>query len=322
MPPGVNDRDYSRLNNLTGSLDRLEPSDLADLGNVADISLGEFYGAALWQINKTMGSPFKSVLKMALLEEYMFNHGSRGLLCTEMKERLLSDKQDMDMLDPYVLMLDRASTYLIEQNRLDDLDLLRRSFYLKASPRLTLADHRKTELPRKKKLMVNLIREWGWSHSQAEKLNNYQNWGFRESQGFNQEINAFMTKTYKNVSAQLNKQKDQVGLTISQRDMNVLGRKLYVFYSKRTNKIEFLKHVIEDPPVLRGLTIQPYLLSSREKVWGAFRGMLSRDTVSTGVGISALLKNAPNLTEVLIWLVTNQLYDAGTTINLNQGRAT
>ena len=320
MPPGVNDEDYSRLKVLSENINRLDPTVMADLGNVANISLGEFYGAALWQINKTMGSPFKSVLKMALLEEYMFNHGSRGLLCTELKEKLLSNKQNMDMLDPYVLMMDRASTYLTEQNRLAELDLLRRSFYLKANPRLTLTDHRKKELPRKKKLLVNLIREWGWNHGQVEKLNNYQNWGFRESQVFNQEINAFMTRTYKNVSSELNQQKDQVGLTISQRDMTVLGRKLYIFYSKRTNKIEFLKHVIEDPPVLNGLTMQPYFSNSGERVWGAFRGMLSREAVATGVGISALLKNSPYLTEVLIWLITNQLYDADTTINLNHGQ--
>ena len=320
MPPRTSDEEYAKLSGLAKRSSRIDKTRLVDMGNVHNISLGEFYGAAIWQINKTIGSPFKSVLKMALLEEYMINHGSRGLLSDELKQRLLSNENDVRFLDPYVLMFERASAYLIENNRLGDLDLLRRSLYLKAGAGLTLADHRRTDLPRKKQVMVNLVRDWGWSHKLVENLNNYHHWTSGESQRFSDEINNFVIRTYKNVNSEMNRQKDQVGLKISQRDLTVLGRKLFIFFSSRTNKVESIKSVIEDPPALTSLTIQPRIDSKGKKVWEGYRGFLSREAAAAGEGAALLLRISPYLAEVLIWLVNNRLYDEGTSINLNAGQ--
>ncbi|MFH1137936.1 MAG: class I adenylate cyclase [Pseudomonadota bacterium] len=319
MPPGVNDGEYLRLAEIIGGSGRVDYSRLVDMGNIRSISLGEFYGAAIWQINKTMGSPFKSILKMAMLEEYMLNHGRRGLLCTELKTRLLANEAEAIHLDPYVLLFDRAGTYLAEQNRLEDLDLLRRSLYMKSGANLTLADYRKKELPRKKRVMVNLVREWGWNHQRIDQLNNFQNWTFRESQEFSQETHDFIIRTYKTISSELSKQSEQVGLIISQRDLTVLGRKLFVYYSKRTNKVESTLNVIEAPPALNGLTLQPLLDSQGERVWRAFRVLLSWSAVQADENTRSALFSSPDLAQILIWLVNNQLYDSRTSINLNLG---
>ena len=319
MPPGVSDPEYLRLAELIGNSGRVDYSRLVDMGNVRGISLGEFYGAAIWQINKTMGSPFKSILKMAMLEEYMLNHGSRGLLCTELKKRLIANEDEAIHLDPYVLLFDRASTYLAERNRLEDLDLLRRSFYMKSGAKLTLADYRKSDLQRKKRVMVDMVRTWGWNHQRIEKLNNFHNWTYRESHKFSKETHDFIIRTYKTISAELNKQSEQVGLVISQRDLTVLGRKLFVYYSKRTNKVESTLNVIEAPPALNGLTLQPMVAPDGQRIWSAFRALLSWSAVQSGEGGKASLFSSPDLAQILIWLVNNQLYDSDTSINLNLG---
>lgn len=317
MPLGVSDEEYNRLAEVVKHSNRINMSDLVDMGNVHGISLGEFYGAAIWQINKTIGSPFKSVLKMALLEEYMFSRGGKGLLCDELKQRLLTNEEEIQLLDTYVLMFDRASEFLTQKSRFDDLELLRRSLYLKSGAKLALADHRRTDLPRKGHVLVNLIRNWGWQHKAVEHLNNYHLWSFRESQEFSQEINRFIIKAYKSVSDELNKQEEQSDLKITKRDLTVLGRKLFIFYSKRTNKVESIKSVIEAPPSLNSLTIQPHINGSGSKVWAAYRGLLSKERVAGGEAASLLMRRSPYLPEVLIWLVTNRLYDAGTSVNLN-----
>lgn len=319
MPPNISDDEYNRLRELANRSNRIDSARFVDLGNVYNISLGEFYGAAIWQINKTIGSPFKSVLKMALLEEYMINHGSKGLLGDELKRRLLSDENDARFLDPYVLMFDRASTYLAENNRLEDLDLLRRSLYLKSGVDLTPADHRRTDLPRKKRVMAKLVQDWSWSHKKMEHLNDYHYWSTRESQRFSNEINRFIVRTYKNVSAELNSQKDDAGLTISQRDLTVLGRKLFIFFSERNNKVASVKNVIEQPPALTSLTVQARLDEKGNKVWEAYRGLLSREVTANGEASASLLRSSPYLSDVLIWLVNNRLYDESTSINLNPG---
>ena len=317
MPPGVTDDDYTRLADLIRRSGRLDGNRLVDMGNVFDISQGEFYGAAIWQINKTMGSPFKSILKMALLEEYMVNHGRKGLLCDDLKRRLISNQEEIDFLDPYVLMFERASDYLKEEGLLNELDLLRRSLYMKSGASLALPDYRNTDLPRKKRVMVRLVRQWNWNHKIVARLNNFHNWSFRESQTFSKETNAFIIRTYRNVSRELNARRDEVGLAISQRDLTVLGRKLFIHYSRRTNKVESIKSVIEAPPALDGLTIQPHVDEEGELHWVAYRALLSRHNISRGMGEHTMLLKSADLAKVLVWLVTNQLYSSRTSINLN-----
>lgn len=319
MPPGVSDSEYDRLASLLNYSHRINVSSLVEMGNVHNISLGEYYGAAIWQINKTIGSPFKSVLKMALLEEYISNRGGKGLLCDELKRRILFNEKDIQFLDPYILMFERASTYLTQDGRQDDLELLRRSLYLKSGCRLNLTDYRRTDLPRKTQVMVNLIRSWGWSHRDVERLNTYHNWTFRESQKYSQDINRFIIRAYKNITRQLAEQDQNGEQRISQRDLTVLGRKLFIFYSRRTNKVDSIKNVIESPPALNGLTLQPHINATGHKVWAAYRGLHSRENILKGGGTSALLRSSPYLTAVLIWLVNNRLYDARTTVNLNSG---
>jgi adenylate cyclase class 1 len=323
MPPGVDDQEYARMAEIVTRSHRVDGSRLVDMGNVHTISFGEFYGAAIWQINKTMGSPFKSILKMALLEEYIINHGERGLLCTELKQRLISNEEEIGFLDPYVLMFERAAEYLSEKGRMEDLDLLRRSLYMKTSAGLQLADFRRRDLVRKKQVMVRLVREWGWSYKHVEPLNNFHGWTFRQALRFSQETNAFIRRTYRNVSEAIARQKEltqETGLTISQRDLTVLGRKLYIFYSKRTNKVDSILNVIETPPAIRGLTLQPQRDSEGKKIWTAYRALLSPDGVNSPEGAAAMLRSCEDLAEIMAWLVNNQLLDSNTSINLNPGR--
>jgi len=317
MPPGVDDEEYARLARFILNSNRINAAGLVDLGHVHDISLGEFYGAAIWQINKTIGSPFKSVLKMGLLEEYMLNRGRQGLLSTELKRRLLSNENEVQFLDPYVLMFDRVAAYLAGKDRREDLDLLRQSLYMKAGVQISLGDYRRTDLPRNKLILVNLIRQWGWNHKTVQRLNDYHNWSFRESQQFSEKINRFILSTYKSVSEELNKQQIQSELKISPRDLTILGRKLFIFYSRRTNKIESIKRVIEDPPALKGMTLHPHIDPKGCKTWSAFRGLMSRESIDGGAGTLSLLTSSPFLPEVLLWLINNHLWDTATTVNLN-----
>ncbi len=318
MPPEVSDSEYMQLYTLVSHSVRLDAGGLADLGNVRTISLSEYYGAAIWQINKTIGSPFKSVLKMALLDEYMMNTEPTGLLCDDLKRRLQLSKAAVHMLDPYVLMFERASNYFDSSGRWDDLDLLRKSMYLKIGEKLTFADYRQKRLPRKRQAMVEMVQKWGWKQSDIDHLNAYHYWSFRESQIFSQQINSFIFRTYKRITTEL-KQQQHSGLTISQRDLTVLNRKLFAFYARRPYKVESIKNVIESPPVLTALTIQTELDEQNTGCWAAYRSFLSREKTSNSEGIALMLQRSKHLAHTLIWLVVNRLYGNATSINLNSG---
>ncbi|MFH1138495.1 MAG: class I adenylate cyclase [Pseudomonadota bacterium] len=318
-PPDIDDGQYAQWVETAKNSKLLDFAELVDLGNVHRVSLGELYGAAVWQINKTIGSPFKSVLKLALLEDYLHTRGANGLLCDELKRRIFSDEQNVQNIDPYVLMFERAAAHITGENRANDLELLRRSLYLKVGAGITGADYRKRRLPRKKRVMLQLVQRWGWSQARIEELNNYHNWSFTESREFSRAINGFVFRAYENVSRELNAQKENERLTITQRDLFVLKRKLFIFYSQRDNKVDSIRNVIEAPPPLDGLTIQPFRNTDGQGMWGVYRGLLSKEKAAEAGSQGLLLKSSPQLAGLLIWLVNNRLYGENTTINLNSG---
>ena len=317
LPPNLDDREYNRLAAVAKSSYRLDSTQFLDEGNVHDISLEEFYGAAIWHINKTIGSPFKSILKLAVLEEYLFNQGQNGLLCDELKARLQQNVEEAEFLDPYLLMFDRASRHLLAEGRYHHLDLLRRALYMKSGAKLSVQDYLQTRLPRKKRVMLRLVHQWGWDRHTLSKLNSYRHWSFQETKDFSDEVNRFIRETYRRVTAEMEQRAPGVRPAINQRDLNVLGRKLYIFYSRRDEKVDSLRNVIEQRPALYGLTLNACRNEYGEAGWEAYRGFASRENIMWGDVRPLLLKRAPSLAGILIWLVTNQLYSHDTSIQLN-----
>ncbi|MEW5724365.1 MAG: class I adenylate cyclase, partial [Thermodesulfobacteriota bacterium] len=320
MPPGVDGTEYERLARRTQASTLLNPNELVDMGNLEPLSLSEFYGAAIWQISKTIGSPFKSVLKIALLEEYIMNRGAQGLLADELKRRLTAGLKEAEFVDPYLLMFDRATNYLEAEKRRLDLNLLRRCLYLKVGEKVTWAGSVKENLPRKKRIMANLVHEWAWNPAELEFLNNYHNWPFEESQRFSEQINGFIFRAFDKIADELSAQKEPSTPGITRRDLKVLERKLFAFYQTRPHKVDSIKNVIERPPVLSGLTIQRALDDRDEASWLLYRGLLSRDKAAEESSGTLLLKRSAWLAEALVWLVNNRLWGRETTLNLNAGR--
>lgn len=51
----------------------LTPNEWLDLGGLSSLSAEEYFGASLWQLYKSIDSPYKAVLKTLLLEAYSGN---------------------------------------------------------------------------------------------------------------------------------------------------------------------------------------------------------------------------------------------------------
>ena len=65
--------------------------DLIDLGDLKTINRSEYFGAALWQFQKSLLFPLKSILKMALLETALYVPDD-PLLCHQYREKILTRK--------------------------------------------------------------------------------------------------------------------------------------------------------------------------------------------------------------------------------------
>ena len=88
-PVDCDDNRYAELMEMIQNNDTLlNREEYIDMGNVDDISNGEFFGASIWALIKSFKSPFKTLMKMGILEDYMFTETKSNLLCHQVKQRI------------------------------------------------------------------------------------------------------------------------------------------------------------------------------------------------------------------------------------------
>ena len=314
-PPGVDDAEYARtLQGLHGSFE-VDLRKYVDLGNVSDIPGSELFGAALWQINKALSSPFKSVLKIALLETLIDPEGDATLLCDELKRNVLAQKAAVEERDPYLLMMDRLLMFYGRKKRPEVVDLLRKCFYNKVKVKVTTQLKRKPNPAFKEEAMIRYAEKWGWDDTRTGILNNYEEWNFDQMVKLGTELHAFLLDTYKRVTDEL-KGREDVKAGISNADLTVLGRKIFSFYKRKPGKLDPVKKASDDALRQESLTFMPQVQMGKKPVWTVYRGNVSTD-VARRINVErAAIRKSASLAELACWLCVNQIIDAGTFLHL------
>ena len=168
-----------------------------DLGHLAQIAPGEFLGAGLWQLFKGIESPYKSLLKLLLVEVYATEHPRVNCLSLSFKQTVYANRLDLDELDPYVVVYRRIEQYLQGRGELQRLELVRRSLYLKVGHKLSGSE---TGMQWQRRLLQRLTREWGWNEQHLAMLDNRSRW---EAQQVSHELRALareLSVSYRSLS--------------------------------------------------------------------------------------------------------------------------
>ncbi len=131
-PPRLSAKAYARHQEALRRAVALPGGAFLDLGRMESIPRGEFYGAALWQMVKALKSPFKSVLKLGLLEKYMAGDADQLLLCERIKEALLRGERDLWVVDAYAVLFREVYEHFETRGDDDALQLMRMAFRRKA----------------------------------------------------------------------------------------------------------------------------------------------------------------------------------------------
>ena len=74
-----------------------EDYDLIDLGNLEEVNQTEYFGAALWQFNKSLTHPLKSIIKMLQLKMFL-ETPKEELLCHKFRQRVLEGSEKANSL--------------------------------------------------------------------------------------------------------------------------------------------------------------------------------------------------------------------------------
>ena len=312
VPMQTRDDHYERLVRLVNSSKTLlNREEFLDLGNVDDISEGEFFGGSIWALIKSFKSPFKTLLKMGLLENYMFGDTQSSLLCHEIKQRVFVNKS-FDDIDPYISLFERVQKFFSETKSQEDLEVLRAAFYLKVGTQVSAQEIEESSTDYKKRTLINMIKQWGWSPENLEHYNQFDSWQMKQKVALGNQVNRILMSSYRNISEK-NKTLSKEESLITEKDTHLLGRKLFSFFRKAPNKVENLVTIVDGNTAEKELTFIATFPDHREKpTWYLVRGK-SLNFVEY-IPTESIIKKSATLSFLIAFAGFNRLFQSQTQI--------
>lgn len=230
-----NEKDYeSEVARLIAE-GEIDPNDWVDFGGLGQFSANEYFGASLWQLYKGIDSPYKSVLKILLLEAYSKEYPNTCLIARTFKRDLLSGNTNPDHhFDPYIAILAKVTRYLTALSEFKRLDFVRRCFYVKATEDLALYQANNWRI----RYMGILAQEWGWSPATVQQLNRRPFWKIKAVKASHDNVVKFLMLSYRNLVEFA--RKHHVHSSVVPRDLNILSRKLYTAFEELPGKITLI----------------------------------------------------------------------------------
>lgn len=285
-------------------------ADLGHLGRLGEIAGPEYFGASLWLIVKSLKSPFKSVMKIALLEKYLRGQGARTLLCDRIKENLFQGKRSLWDTDPYALLFSDVNGYFAEREDAEAMELMRAAFIQKTGvdpvervplPGEEFHGGRGMELffPMRQSLSVNI--------PAAEAMQEDKSQGdgvFSELVASGYRFAGFLSRTYESLMASRGVSGETQA--ISERDLTMLGRKISSRFRKRKHKIMRLPFVSTPKDLFSALEIL-FDDKAKEPSWAALGELRGRRIKNA----SEEIRREPCLERLAAWLAANDIHSPG-----------
>lgn len=269
-----------------------------DFGPLDDVPVEEFTGAGLWQVFKGIDSPYKSVMKMILMEAYINEHPHTRLVSLDYKQKVQQGITELERLDPYLLMFEKADAYLVGNNQPERAELLRHCFYLKIGDHLS----RKPSVPSprrdlRRRLMANYVKAWGWPLSRLEALDQREHWRIGQVMTETRDIHRELGNSYTQLSRLA---ADRTATTaISKADLHVLGRRIYAALERKPGKVEIVNRNPKQIATEETLLIRKARNRNGSAVW------LLHDSTASGDETNTPLKRFSTPIELLLWCWLN-----------------
>ncbi|MGE3774105.1 MAG: class I adenylate cyclase [Gammaproteobacteria bacterium] len=271
-----------------------------DFGGLARIPAGEFFGGTIWQIYKSIESPYKSVMKLLLMEAYAAEYPKIGLLSHRHKLALLGDAVTLDELDPYIAMYRKLEEYLASQADKGRLRLLRRAFYIKANEALTQPPDPRQPAWRRENIAA-LTRQWGWDRSKLRELDRRAHWRIDTAIEERRELFVILRKSYSVLSDFGRRYANDKRIT--EKDLTILGRKIHAAFDKKPHKIELVTRGICGSPQEAALSLHQRHDGRGGSMWQLFDGEIAHAETAR----HPPLRQSSSLVEVLAWCYFNRL---------------
>ncbi|PKK91970.1 MAG: hypothetical protein CVV64_00660 [Candidatus Wallbacteria bacterium HGW-Wallbacteria-1] len=317
VPFDSDDKIYEMYRMALPGSQEIDEHGFVDLGNICSIPPDEYYGATLWQIVKGYKNPFKSLLKIGVLQVY-FEESSGLLLCNEIKKEIQRRALPPYMIDPYVGMFRRLISYNTSKGDNDKDRLLKICFYLKtgfsvksieeAAKRIGDLNTRINRnefsvLDANELIFLKQFMDWGWNSIIIKDMNSFNTWPFEKVVDLGERMNGFALEIYRSLTGKL--ASTGIQHCITPVDITVLGRKIQSLYRELPHKIQTIYHVKEHH-IEKIITFYCDDESPQEKRWHLFKTAVSKSNFLTKGPF--VLKTSPTIQDLMFWVIHNDLY--------------
>ena len=152
----------------------LRRDSVIDFGNASSIPLEEYFGAGIWQLYKAISSPYKSVLKLLLIESYLYGQGDAKTLSDCYKNAVYLGQEDVDTVDPYLMAYQHIERYLKHNQEPERIEVARRCLNLKIGRPLYGEQTENDNWQRR--LLRRLVQDWQWPDTHIASLDQHETW--------------------------------------------------------------------------------------------------------------------------------------------------
>ncbi|MBU0673462.1 MAG: class I adenylate cyclase [Proteobacteria bacterium] len=322
IPPGLTREGYRIYVATLLKTRNFNPELFIDLGYMTDIPQAEIFGACLWQMNKALDSPFKSIIKFAYLEMLMTDREQLLPLFSDHLKTMVTFPEERSVssvnlriasIDPYLLMArEIVAFYLRNHNDEQRADLIRECLFMK-----TLEGMASQKKYGDSEIRLNqtkeFMRSWQLLPANPKYFSSFLEWKFKDLVDFGETAHQYLIDTYRRLRSTF--ASFHGNLTISEKDISILGRKLFTFYEKRPNKIDFIRSLSREAMAQQNITFQVEIVNGNS-VHSALQGGKEREkNVSTS---DILIGRNSNPIKLMTWLIINGILTPNTRIELSK----
>ncbi|BBD08991.1 class I adenylate cyclase [Desulfovibrio ferrophilus] len=309
LPPDASDAAYAKGLERIASAASLPPDDVVDLGAMSRIPRDEFFGASLWQIVKALKSPFKSIMKFALLDKYIAGGNADTLLCNRLNRNIQAGRYDFWSVDPYGVMFSEVEAHYRNTANKDARELMQMAFEQKTG----FSSQGRTT-GRQAEMCGTSWLEYFYPYC-ADERSGLPKQGkpgekgtrtFADLHELGQMVARYMFGTYEQIRKGVDDLDTEARIT--DQDLTKLGRKIFGHFDKKPGKIMHIPFVDSPKRLFESLEIVCEGQPGTPRIWlakGEPAGVKSRKAP-----FEELHKDRSPVA-LLAWLVANHLYEVG-----------
>lgn len=308
VPPEMEECYDEYVNDLCNN-GYIDCSKWIDFGKLNRIPAEEYFGSNLWQLYKSIDSPYKSVLKAILLEAYSWEYPNTQLLSLDTKRRFFTHEPDLYGMDAYYLMLEKVTRYLERIGDETRLDLVRRCFYLKTHEKLS-REPSVGSVEWRRKALGELVTQWQWDESVIRELDDRRNWKVEQVKVVHHALLDALMQSYRNLIQFA--RRNNITSAISPQDISVLARKLYAAFEVLPGKVTLLNPQISPDlhePDLTFIEVRPG--RTNKQGWYLYKQPLTPHRI---IG-RAPLEHHEYLSKLVAWSFFNGLITESTRLH-------